>query len=204
VNLPAYSCQRTLALIPSGAPTLAEAPSFRRAGDPLRLPQKDPIKYETRRRAPGTTTVPGGSARCSTFLPCANKAPHYRICSLDHFRPDCESPARFDTFRKGRTICNLTPTIGYVKQPAEDFSPTFHTLWKLRKNAFSWASRRRSMRGFFEGLHNPQQRLAVHVLKRKVDQMGSRIDGDGMSVRQVQITQNLERAVGFLKNGDVP
>jgi hypothetical protein len=87
--------------------------------------KKEPIKYETRRRAPGTITHMSDSARCSTFLACANKAPHYRICTLDYFRPDCESPARFDTLDKPRTIWYLTIITGYVKALQLTFSCAF-------------------------------------------------------------------------------
>jgi hypothetical protein len=67
------------------------------------------------------------SARCSTFLSRANKAPHYRICTLEYFRPDCESPARPGSFGKCRTICNHTITSIDVKRRTTLFFGAFHT-----------------------------------------------------------------------------
>jgi hypothetical protein len=49
------------------------------------------------------------------------------VCSLEYFRPDCESPAQPDTFRECRTICNLTTPSHYVKSSTELFSSAFHT-----------------------------------------------------------------------------
>ena len=46
---------------------------------------------------------------------------------MDYFRPDCESPARPDTFREHRAICNLTKHRGYVKSPGRLFFLAFHT-----------------------------------------------------------------------------
>ena len=52
---------------------------------------------------------------------------------MDHFRPDCESPARSDTFGKPRTICNLTTPLKYVKPFNTNFSQLSTPLWKLWK-----------------------------------------------------------------------
>jgi len=46
---------------------------------------------------------------------------------LEYFRPDCESPARSHTFRKCRTICNLTIRLKYVKWGQTLFFGAFHT-----------------------------------------------------------------------------
>jgi len=54
---------------------------------------------------------------------------------LDYFRPDCESPARFDTFGKPRTICNHTITSVDVKRYAKDFLGAFHTPVEAVKSA---------------------------------------------------------------------
>jgi hypothetical protein len=55
---------------------------------------------------------------------------------LDYFRPDCESPAQSDTFRKRRTICNLTPTLRYVKCLAKFFRGTFHNPVQVCAKAY--------------------------------------------------------------------
>jgi hypothetical protein len=90
--------------------------------------QKRPIKYKTRRRAPGIAAMCLAASReAQLVLSRANKAPHYRICSLDYFRPDCESPARPGTFRMHRAICYLTKRQKYVKAFAKHFSLAFHT-----------------------------------------------------------------------------
>ena len=84
----------------------------------LTTAKKLPVKYKTRRQAPGTATFDQWLyAMLNMFLTCANKAPHYRICSLDYFRPDCESlPLHGPVLlRKPRTICNLTIATKYVK-----------------------------------------------------------------------------------------
>ena len=46
--------------------------------------------------------------------------------TLDHFRPDCESPARSDTFGEGRTIGNCTTSLLYVKHFKRNFFAPFH------------------------------------------------------------------------------
>lgn len=90
--------------------------------------QKRPLKYKTRRRAPGIAAMCLAASReAQLVLSRANKAPHYRICSLDYFRPDCESPARPGTFRMHRAICYLTKQREYVKPFTRHFSLTFHT-----------------------------------------------------------------------------
>ena len=57
---------------------------------------KRPIKPGVERRAQPPCVL-AASREAQLVLTRANKAPHYRICSLDYFRPDCESPARPDT-----------------------------------------------------------------------------------------------------------
>jgi hypothetical protein len=56
-------------------------------------------------------------AKLDKMLPCARKAPHYRICTWEYFRPDCESPARPAAFWKPRTISNTTTAFLNVKYP---------------------------------------------------------------------------------------
>ena len=133
---------------PVGAPICIGASSFRKTWTAFgrKYHQKQSIKYKTRRRAPGITTLhQSGFTRCSTILSRANKAPHSRICSLEYIRPDCESPARPDTFRKCRTICNLTTGQKYVKSRQKLFWGAFHTPCgccakhrKAAKNALNW------------------------------------------------------------------
>jgi hypothetical protein len=92
--------------------------------------QKRPIKYKTRRRAPGLAAIVLAASReAQLVLSRANKAPHYRICSLEYFRPDCEFPALHDPtlFREHRAICNLTKALKYVKSPPNLFFLPFHT-----------------------------------------------------------------------------
>jgi len=53
---------------------------------------------------------------------------------MEYFRPDCESPARFDTLGKSRTICNHTTTKKYVKRCRKDFWGAFHKAVEAVKN----------------------------------------------------------------------
>ena len=69
---------------------------------------------------------------------------------MDYFRPDCESPARFDTFGKSRTICNHTITSVDVKRHAKVFLGPFHTpveAVKNRANAQIFAGSGGALRG---------------------------------------------------------
>jgi hypothetical protein len=56
---------------------------------------------------------------------------------LDYFRPDCESPARPDTFRERRAICNLTKHTNYVKALKKTFFLTIHTPVEAVQNLVS-------------------------------------------------------------------
>lgn len=95
-----------------------------------------PAKKSSKNKKPGAerraqSLVRSDSARCSTFLSRANKAPHYRICTLEYFRPDCESPARLGSFGKCRTICNHTITSVDVKHGSTLFLQLSTPLWKV-------------------------------------------------------------------------
>lgn len=126
-----FSCQRTCIPDPIRGPDLVGTPSFRRALYGLSLAtyrQKRPHKIRNPASSAGhSRLVLAASREAQHELPCANKAPHYRICSLEYFRPDCESPARPDTFRKCRTICNLTIRRKYVKWVKTLFLGASHT-----------------------------------------------------------------------------
>lgn len=138
-------------------PESFRGPSFRRGillaedlGSLPRYPQKRSHKKQktgAERRA--QSLMRSDSARCSTFLSRANKAPHYRICTLEYFRPDCESPARPGSFGKCRTICNHTITSVDVKRRTTLFFGAFHTpveAVKITVNAVYSASTVHSLR----------------------------------------------------------
>ena len=135
-----FSCQRTCIPDPIRGPDLVGTPSFRRAlyGLSLATPPKSPHKIRNPASSAGhSRLVLAASREAQHELPCANKAPHYRICSLEYFRPDCESPARSHTFRKCRTICNLTIRRKYVKWVKTLFFGAFHTPVDTVQNANS-------------------------------------------------------------------
>jgi hypothetical protein len=99
-------------------------------------PPKSPHKIRNPASSAGhSRLVLAASREAQHELPCANKAPHYRICSLEYFRPDCESPARSHTFRECRTICNLTIRLKYVKWGQTLFFGAFHTPVDAVQNA---------------------------------------------------------------------
>ncbi len=139
-----FSCQRTCIPDPIRGPDLVGTPSFRRALYGLSLAtycQKSSHKIRNPASSAGhSRLVLAASREAQHELPCANKAPHYRICSLEYFRPDCESPARSHTFRKCRTICNLTIRRKYVKWVKTLFFGAFHTPVDTVQNAKSPAT----------------------------------------------------------------
>jgi hypothetical protein len=57
---------------------------------------------------------------------------------LDYFRPDCESPARYDTLGERRTIRNLTITTRYVKSFTKGFWRASHTPVEAVNKSRNW------------------------------------------------------------------
>jgi hypothetical protein len=74
-------------------------------------------------------------AKLNSYYPVLIRRLTIGVCSLEYFRPDCESPAQPDTFRKCRTICNLTTARKYVKSLTKLFSLAFHTPVEAVNNA---------------------------------------------------------------------
>jgi hypothetical protein len=89
--------------------------------------QKRPIKYETRRRAPGTIPIYGIPRDARLFYPVLIR--RLTIGSVPWITSDpTVNPLHDSTlFGKRRTICNLTITWGDVKGYAKVFFCAFHT-----------------------------------------------------------------------------
>jgi len=141
VNLPAFLLSKSL--VPDSLGGLDLRRSILLAEDRAIFSndcrQKRPIKYKTRvERRAQPPCVLAASREAQLVLTRANKAPHYRICSLDYFRPDCESPARPDTLGSTEPFVIL-PNSGICQAFHKTFFRSLpHPLWKLWETTGPW------------------------------------------------------------------